>query len=177
MSHAFPAQVLTPRTLAIAAVDLAKLHGTLDCKCMGRVECERRGMGAFLGVSQGSSDEHEAQFIHLTYTKGVPKTRLCVVGKGLTYDSGGYNLKPSAGGSIELMKFDMGGAAATLGCAAAVAELATGQQKGAKIPTSKAPISVGFHSFRLIFGRAIISRNGLEAWMLFPERARAEHSR
>ena len=43
MSHAFPAQVLTPRTLAIAAVDLAKLHGTLDCKCMGRVECERRG--------------------------------------------------------------------------------------------------------------------------------------
>ena len=53
----------------------------------------------------------------------------------------------------------------------------TGQEKGAKIPTSKAPISVGFHSFRLIFGRAIISRNGLEAWMLFPERARAEHSR
>ncbi|KAH8048422.1 manganese ion binding protein [Aureococcus anophagefferens] len=79
-------------------------------QCMGRVECERRGMGAFLGVSQGSSDEHEAQFIHLTYRKGVPKTKLCIVGKGLTYDSGGYNLKPSAGGSIELMKFDMGGA-------------------------------------------------------------------
>ena len=39
------------------------------------------------------------------------------------------------------------------------------------------PISAGFRSFRLIFGRAIISRNGLEAWMLFPERARAEHSR
>ena len=42
-----------------------------------------------------------------------------------------------------------------------------GQQKGAKFPTSKAHISVVFHSFRLIFGRAIISRNGLEAWMLF----------
>ena len=41
----------------------------------------------------------------------------------------------------------------------------------------EAPISAIFHSFRLIFGRAIISRNGLEAWMLFPERARAEHSR
>ena len=41
----------------------------------------------------------------------------------------------------------------------------------------KAPISAVFHSFRLIFGRAIISRNGLEAWMHFPERARAEHSR
>jgi len=50
------------------------------------------------------------------------------------------------------------------------------QQKRAKFPTSKAPISAVFHSFRLIFGRAIISRNGLEAWMLFPERARAEHS-
>jgi len=52
-----------------------------------------------------------------------------------------------------------------------------GQQKRAKFPTSKAPISAVFHSFRLIFGRAIISRNGLEAWMCFPERARAEHSR
>ena len=52
-----------------------------------------------------------------------------------------------------------------------------GQKKRAKFPTSKAPISAVFHSFRLIFGRAIISRNGLEAWMLFPERARAEHSR
>ena len=47
----------------------------------------------------------------------------------------------------------------------------------AKFPTSKAHISVVFHSFRLIFGRAIISRNGLEAWMLFPEHARAKHSR
>ena len=54
---------------------------------------------------------------------------------------------------------------------------ASGQQKRAKFPTSKAHISAVFHSFRLIFGRAIISRNGLEAWMLFPERARAEHSR
>ena len=58
-----------------------------------------------------------------------------------------------------------------------VREPEPGQEKGAKFPTSKAPISAVFHSFRLIFGRAIISRNGLEAWMLFPERARAEHSR
>ena len=52
-----------------------------------------------------------------------------------------------------------------------------GQQKRAKFPTSKAPISADFHSFRLIFGRAIISRSGLDAWALFPERAHAEHSR
>ena len=50
-------------------------------------------------------------------------------------------------------------------------------RRAAKFPTSKAPISAIFHSFRLILGRAIISWNGLEAWMLFPERARAEHSR
>ena len=56
-------------------------------------------------------------------------------------------------------------------------ELGPGQQKRAKFPTAKAPISAVFHSFRPIFGRAIISRNGLGAWMLFPERARAEHSR
>jgi len=55
--------------------------------------------------------------------------------------------------------------------------LGPGQQKRAKFPTSKAHISAVFDSFRLIFGRAIVSRNGLEAWMLFLERARAEHSR
>ena len=53
----------------------------------------------------------------------------------------------------------------------------SGRDKRAKFPTSKAPFSAVFHSFRLIFGRAIISRNGLDAWMFFPERARAEHSR
>ena len=53
----------------------------------------------------------------------------------------------------------------------------TGQDKRAKLPTSKAHISAVFHSFWLIFGRAIIFWNGLEAWMLFPGRARAEHSR
>ena len=57
------------------------------------------------------------------------------------------------------------------------AEFFAGQDKRAKFPTSKAAFSAVFHSFRLIFGRAIIYRNGLEAWMLLPERARAEHSR
>ena len=52
-----------------------------------------------------------------------------------------------------------------------------GQQKGAKIPTSKAHISVDFHSFWLIFGRVIISRNALEAQTLLLERTRAEHPR
>ena len=73
---------------------------------------------------------------------------------------------------------DASAAAATKKAAKAKAAslLHAGQDKRAKFPTSKAPISAVSHSFRLIFGRAIISRNGLEAWMLFPERARAEHS-
>ena len=55
--------------------------------------------------------------------------------------------------------------------------LRDGATQGRKIPTSKAPSSVVFHSFRLIFGRAIVSRDGLEAWMLVPARARRKHSR
>ena len=52
-----------------------------------------------------------------------------------------------------------------------------GATRGGKIPTSKAPSSVVFHSFRLILGRAVVSRDGLEAWMLFPARARRKRSR
>jgi hypothetical protein len=92
-----------------------------------------------------------------------------------------------AGLTMECLTFDVGGAAGLLQDLAARGSdardydalglaLGPGQEKRAKFPTSKAPISAVFHSFRLIFGRAIISRNGLEAWMLFPERARAEHS-
>ena len=62
------------------------------------------------------------------------------------------------------------------GAAVSMAACLAGQDKRAKFPTSKAHISAVFHSFRLIFGRAIIFRNGLEAWMLFFERARAEHT-
>lgn len=49
--------------------------------------------------------------------------QVAIVGKGLTYDSGGYNLKPSSGGMMELMKFDMGGAGATIGTARALADI------------------------------------------------------
>jgi leucyl aminopeptidase len=65
------------------------------------------------------------KFIHLTYKPpGDVKEVLAIVGKGVTFDSGGYNLKAGAGSLIQKMKFDMGGAAATFGAALAVAELA-----------------------------------------------------
>ncbi len=66
-------------------------------------------MGAFLAVSQGS--DLPPKFIHLIYRpEGAVKRRLALVGKGLTFDSGGYNLKVG-GAQIDMMKFDMGGSA------------------------------------------------------------------
>lgn len=68
------------------------------------------------GVQQGS--KFEPQFIHLSYKPEAPTAdlvKIALVGKGLTFDSGGYNLKTGPGSMIELMKFDMGGCAAVLG--------------------------------------------------------------
>eukprot|EP00966_Prymnesium_polylepis_P215174 4983433-Prymnesium_polylepis.1 len=81
-------------------------------------------MGAYLGVSQGACEP--PKFIHLTYTPpdGPATKKLGLVGKGLTFDSGGYNIKAGAGSMIEKMKFDMGGAGAVLGTARVVAGLA-----------------------------------------------------
>lgn len=116
-----PANVVTPITLAEAAADMAKRLG-LEAKIMDEKACEELGMGCFLAVSRCSN--LGARFIHLTYKpEGEVKRKLGIVGKGLTFDSGGYNLKAGAGSLIEMMKFDMGGAACTLGTAAAVAKL------------------------------------------------------
>jgi len=78
-------------------------------------------MGAYLGVARGS--ETEPQFIHLTYTppSGTVNRKVGVVGKGLLFDTGAYNIKTQM---MELMKFDCGGSAAVLGAARAVAAVA-----------------------------------------------------
>merc|ERR1719160_1771582 len=80
-------------------------------------------MGLFLAV--GRCSNLPSKLIHLTYTPpgGEVKRKVGIVGKGLTFDSGGYNIKAGAGSMIEMMKQDMGGSAATLGAAAAIAEL------------------------------------------------------
>jgi len=115
-----PANTVTPVTLAELAESLATDYG-LEIEMLERDECEKRGMGAFLGVAQAS--DLPPKFIHLTYRPdGTPRRRLAVIGKGLTFDSGGLNLKPTGSG-IETMKMDMGGAAATFGTAKAIAQL------------------------------------------------------
>ncbi len=117
-----PANALDPVALAEAAKAIAENHG-LKYVVLEEDEIVARGMGAFLGVAQGSGIP--PKFIHLTYSgRGAVKKKLAIIGKGLTFDSGGYNLKVGAGSMIEKMKFDMAGAGAVLGTARAIGELA-----------------------------------------------------
>ena len=117
-----PHNVLNSLSLADTAKRIAKESGgRITCKILDKNECEKRGMGAFLGVGRGS--ETEPQFIHLTYTppSGKANKKVGIVGKGLLFDTGGYNIKTAM---MELMKFDCGGAAAVLGAARAIGALA-----------------------------------------------------
>jgi leucyl aminopeptidase len=117
---AAPANSVTPITMAEIAQKIANDHG-LQVQILEQEDCEKLGMGAFLGVALAS--DLPPKFIHLTYKpEGTPKRRVAIVGKGLTFDSGGLNIK-GAGSGIETMKIDMGGAAATLGAAKAIAQI------------------------------------------------------
>lgn len=111
-----PANIVTPITMAETAEAIAREYG-LDLEILEQAACEKLGMGAFLGVAQAS--ELPPKFIHLTYRPASPRKKVAIVGKGLTFDSGGLNIKVSGSG-IEMMKTDMGGAAATLGAAKAI---------------------------------------------------------
>ncbi len=116
-----PAAEMTPRKMAEVAQRLAKQHG-LEVKILGPKECEKLGMGMYLAVSQGS--EEEPRFIHLTYRpkgKTPAKKSIALIGKGVTFDSGGLSLKPSQ--AMEDMKVDMSGAAAVLSAIGVLADL------------------------------------------------------
>lgn len=117
---AAPPNELTALTMAEIAQEIATTHG-LGLRILEQADCEALGMGAFLGVAKAS--DLPPKFIHLTYRpEGQPRKKIAIVGKGLTFDSGGLNLK-GPGSGIETMKMDMGGAAATFGAAKAIAQL------------------------------------------------------
>jgi leucyl aminopeptidase len=114
-----PANEMTPTIMAKIAARMAKQTG-VRCKVFSKTEVERIGMGAFLGVAQGS--EEPPQFIVLEYHGGKKGERpIAIVGKSITFDSGGISIKPSEG--MEKMKYDMSGGAATLGVFQAAAQL------------------------------------------------------
>ena len=115
-----PANDVHPTYLAKVAAEIAK-EAKLGLKVFDRAECQKMGMGLFLGVAAGS--EQPPQFIHLSYTpSGRKRRRVAVIGKGITFDSGGLDLK-SAEGMLR-MKDDMSGAAAVLAIMRALPKLA-----------------------------------------------------
>jgi leucyl aminopeptidase len=114
-----PGNVATPSFLAEKAMEMAARYG-MDCRVLEREEMEQNGMGALLSVAKGS--RQPPSFIILEYLPAGPKVRPTVlVGKGITFDSGGISLKPREG--MEKMKDDMAGGAAVIGVLMAAAAL------------------------------------------------------
>jgi len=114
-----PGNVINPETLAQEAKKLAKEMG-LECKVYDEKQIQKMGMNALWSVGKGSSTP--PRFIHLTYKpKGKAKDRIAIVGKGLTFDSGGLNIKP--GDYMRTMKMDKSGACGVLGIMRAIAQL------------------------------------------------------
>jgi leucyl aminopeptidase len=115
-----PANHATPTLLAEAAQSLAGTRSRIQVEVLGPREVAKLGMGAFLGVAQGS--EQELRFIVLRYNGGAKSAAPTVlVGKGITFDMGGISIKPAA--EMDEMKFDMCGAASVLGTFRALADI------------------------------------------------------
>ena len=114
-----PANLMTPTLLAERAQQVADQHG-IECQIIERAEAERLGMGSYLSVSNGSIEP--PKFIVLRY-HGAARRRnyIGLIGKGITFDSGGISIKPAAG--MEAMKWDMSGAATVIGAMQAIAQL------------------------------------------------------
>ena len=129
-----PPNVLTPTELAHRASTMAKQFG-LECQVLDRPEMQELGMGGLLGVSQGSAEP--PKFIILRYL-GAPESEnqgVALVGKGITFDTGGISLKSPEG--MHQMKGDMAGAAAVIGAMHAIGALKPAINVTALVPTTE----------------------------------------
>ena len=114
-----PANVCTPTFLAETTAKLGKLN-KFSVKCLSEADMKKLGMGALLSVSQGSKEA--AKLIHASYSGGKKKDApIVLVGKGITFDTGGISLKSS--GDMDEMKYDMCGAASVIGTLLAISEM------------------------------------------------------
>ena len=114
-----PPNVCTPTYLADQALAMVKSHG-LTVQVLEREEMQKLGMGSFLGVAQGSVQP--PKLIILQHLKGKRTDKpVVLVGKGITFDTGGISIKPGA--EMDEMKYDMCGAASVLGTFKAIAEM------------------------------------------------------
>ncbi|HWW60730.1 MAG TPA: leucyl aminopeptidase, partial [Thermoanaerobaculia bacterium] len=126
-----PANIMTATRLAERAQEVAKSVG-VKCTVYGKKEIERMKMGGLLAVNRGSVEE--PRFIVLEYAPRRAKKHVALVGKGITFDSGGISIKPAE--KMEEMKFDMCGAAAVIGTIEAAARLALPVRVTGVIPST-----------------------------------------
>lgn len=113
-----PPNLLYPETFAGFAADLAGEYG-VECEVLGEDELRERGFGGLCGVGGGSA--RGPRLVRLSHRAGAGKPTVALVGKGITFDTGGISIKPAAG--MEQMTMDMGGAAAVIGTVLAAAKL------------------------------------------------------
>jgi leucyl aminopeptidase len=116
-----PANKLTPMLLAQAAEQMAAAEG-LECEVLDQDRMRQLGMGSLLGVAMGSAEPPALIVLrYVPVTKTASASHLGLVGKGVTFDTGGISIKPADG--MEKMKYDMAGGAAVIGAMRALAQL------------------------------------------------------
>ena len=129
-----PANKMRPRDMVREARAISKTSSNITLKIIDEAEMRKLGMGSLLSVSSGSIEP--AYLIHLTYRpKTKAKKKVCFVGKGLTFDSGGISLKPSS--RMDEMKYDMSGGAAVLGVFDVLSSIGADHEVHGLIPTSE----------------------------------------
>ena len=115
-----PPNICNPQYIADEAKKFANGHDSVTCEVLEEADMRKLGMGALLGVSQGSANEPKLVVLHYKGA-GEKDKPVALVGKGITFDTGGISIKPSAG--MEEMKFDMCGAAGVLGAFVTAVEM------------------------------------------------------
>ncbi len=128
-----PSNELTPTALAERATELAEAHESITVESLRREEIVSRGMGGLAAVSAGS--DQEPRLIAIRYAGGGDGETLGLVGKAVTFDTGGISIKPSSG--MHEMKMDMSGGAAVIEAVGAIAELGLEMGVVAAIPATE----------------------------------------
>ncbi len=115
-----PPNLLTPMAMAARARQMSEQFG-LECEILDQDRMKQLGMGSLLGVAQGSAEPPALILLRYTPANGKKSPHLGLVGKGVTFDTGGISIKPAE--HMDKMKFDMAGGAAVLGAMRAIAQL------------------------------------------------------
>ena len=126
-----PGNLLTPMVMAAKAQAMADASG-LECEVLDRERMTQLGMGSLLGVSQGSLEPPALIVVRYKPENPTSTDHLALIGKGVTFDTGGVSIKPADG--MEKMKYDMAGGAAVLGAMQAIAKLKPGVAVTAFVP-------------------------------------------